>query len=172
MPVDDTLEAEAAPLTGELLARKGDAGAAGFADVTGHPDAKQAPAAARQVKRCWRRILIVEYDALNRKMLADLFEVHGYEPMCTADHHEALMLARGFNPDLAVVDVSLRGCSGLGTISQFKHDEGLVPIPVIAVSAAVVPHEVAIIRQSGCNDFLAKPFPVKQTLERVALLLH
>jgi CheY-like chemotaxis protein len=109
-------------------------------------------------------------------MLTDLFQVHGYQPVCVADPREALMVARGCHPDLAVIDVGppggLPGSDGLEAINRLKHDEGLARIPVIAVSASVRPHEVAVICNSGCDDFLAMPFSVKRMLARVALLLH
>ena len=172
-----------AALSDSLLARKGNATAHGFAGAPelvpppGAPDANPPPAAGAVATTPAAapsdapRILIVEDNALNMKMMTDLFEGNGFRALSAVNGPQALMLARAERPDLIVMDIELPGLSGLEVTRRLKADSGLSAVPVIAVSARVRAEDAAVARQAGCDGYLAKPVSISRMLATVAGLL-
>lgn len=178
-----------APLSGSLLARKGSANASGFVKAPDVVPPSPAPVSFRPAGRRDRepgyspisvshdarerpRILIVENDFLNMKLMTDLFETHGYGTLQAEDGHEAIVLARAEWPDLIVMDIQLPRFSGLDAIRQLKSVGDLRDIPVIAVSAMARSAADGTIRGAGFDEFLAKPFTVRNMLLTVSRFLH
>ncbi len=118
------------------------------------------------------RILIVEDDFLNMKLMTELFEEHGYGTLQAENGHEAIIMARAKLPDLIVMDIQLPRLSGLDAIRQLKSDGDLMDIPVIAVSAMARSAADGMIRGAGFDEFLAKPFTVGSMLLTVSRFLH
>jgi CheY-like chemotaxis protein len=81
----------------------------------------------------------------------------GYEAFGAADGQDALDLARQKMPDLIVLDVYLPNMSGDEVAKLLKKDEVLKRIPIILISADSKTLE-ARARESGVDDYLAKPF--------------
>jgi len=133
-------------------------------EIEAHPET---PAA----KQASKRVLIVEDNDLNMKLFHDLLEAHGYETLQTKDGMEALRLARTEKPDLILMDIQLPEVSGLDVTRWLKEDEELKSIPIIAVTAFAMKGDEEKIRQSGCEDYLAKPISVGKFLQAVQRLL-
>jgi two-component system cell cycle response regulator DivK len=110
--------------------------------------------------RAARKVLIVEDNELNMKLLNDLLEMHGYMTFHTKDGLEALHIARLYRPDLILMDIQLPGMSGLEITKRLKTDEELRGIPVVAVTALAMPGDEEKIRQGGCEGYLAKPISI------------
>ncbi len=180
---------DGAPLTAMLFARKGEANASGFANAQDavpplpaeislrHAESHESDIGHRHIPahddaRTQRRILLVEDNPLNMKMMTDLFEVHGYRALHAANGYEAMTMASDHRPDLIIMDIKLPGLSGLDVISRLKRDGDLMAIPVIAVSALARAEEEAMIRSAGFDEFLSKPFSVRRMLLTVAIFLH
>ena len=119
-----------------------------------------------------KRILIVEDNDLNRKLLHDLLEVHGYATLQTKDGMEALKLARLHHPDLILMDIQLPDVSGLEVTKWIKGDDDLKTIPIIAVTAFVMKGDEEQIREGGCEAYIAKPISVVNFLRTVRRLLN
>src|SRR5215472_4497031 len=82
-----------------------------------------------------KRILIVEDNELNMKLLNDVLEAYGYEIIKTDSGLAVLDLARQHRPDLILIDIQLPDISGLDAVRQLKQDVQTKAIPVIAVTA-------------------------------------
>jgi two-component system cell cycle response regulator DivK len=119
-----------------------------------------------------KRILIVEDNDLNMKLLQDLLEVHGYVTLQTKDGMEALKLARLHHPDLILMDIQLPDVSGLEVTKWIKGDDDLKTIPIIAVTAFVMKGDEEQIREGGCEAYIAKPISVVNFLRTVRRLLN
>jgi two-component system, cell cycle response regulator DivK len=94
-------------------------------------------------------------------------EAHGYHPFGTRDGMEALDLARKHRPDLILMDIQLPEVSGLEVTKWLKDDPELKAIPVVAVTAFAMKGDEERIRESGCEAYLSKPFPVAQFIETI-----
>src|ERR1700719_3609330 len=82
-----------------------------------------------------KRILIVEDNELNMKLLNDVLEAYGYDIVKTGSGAAVLDLARQHQPDLVLMDIQLPDVSGLDAVRQLKEDPQTLAIPVIAVTA-------------------------------------
>ena len=86
-----------------------------------------------------KRILIVEDNQLNSKLLKQLLTAYGYEVWESSEGSQALDLARDEQPDLILMDVILPGISGLEVTCLLKQDDQTKTIPIIAVTALASP---------------------------------
>jgi two-component system, cell cycle response regulator DivK len=114
-----------------------------------------------------KRILIVEDNELNLKLLRDILEHHGYTIIFTALGATVLDLAREHVPDLILLDIRLPDISGIEAARRLKADEQAHAIPIIAVTAFAMPGDRAMILDSGCDDYVSKPFNVLDLLALV-----
>jgi two-component system cell cycle response regulator DivK len=118
-----------------------------------------------------KRILIVEDNDLNMKLLHDLLEAQGYATLQTKDGMEALKLARQHHPDLILMDIQLPEVSGLEVTKWIKEDDDLTTIPIIAVTAFAMKGDEDKIRERGCEAYIAKPISVANFLQTVERFL-
>jgi len=105
-----------------------------------------------------RKVLVVEDNELNRKLLEVRLEIHGYEALTTSEGAAALDIAREQQPDLILMDIQLPDISGIEAIRRLKADEQTRAIPIIVVSAFAMSYEKAGILASGCEAYITKPF--------------
>ena len=118
-----------------------------------------------------QKILVVEDNELNLKLFCDLLRVHGYDAEPVRDGREAVDRARGFAPDLIVMDIQMPHISGLELIDQLKADAELKAIPVMAVTAYAAKGDEERIRDAGAEGYVSKPISLVRFVEAVRALL-
>ena len=96
-----------------------------------------------------RRILIVEDNELNLKLLADLLEYQGYAITVSALGEAAIDLALKEQPDLILLDIKLPDRVGTEVASRLKADPRTSEIPIIAVTAYAMQGDRGDILASG-----------------------
>ena len=84
-----------------------------------------------------------------------------------ADGTQALIAARTDPPDLAVLDVSMPGATGLEVCTALRADPATAAVPVLLLSAGATPDDVARGLAAGADAYLAKPFSVAGLVARV-----
>ena len=84
-----------------------------------------------------------------------------------ADGPQALTAARTDPPDLAVLDVSMPGATGLEVCTALRADPATAGVPVLLLSAGASPDDVARGLAAGADAYLAKPFTVAGLVARV-----
>jgi two-component system cell cycle response regulator DivK len=114
-----------------------------------------------------KRVLVVEDNELNLKLLNDLLEYHGYTVIGTHLGEPAPELARQYKPALILMDVQLPDISGMEATRRLKRDEETRAIPIIAVTAFAMSGDEARILASGCDAYVSKPFNVMNFLKLV-----
>jgi two-component system cell cycle response regulator DivK len=112
-----------------------------------------------------QKILVVEDNELNLKLFCDLLRAHGYEAEPVRDGREAVERARGFLPDLIVMDIQMPHITGLELIEQLKR------IPIMAVTAYAAKGDEERIRDAGAEGYVSKPISVIRFVEAVGGLL-
>ena len=115
-----------------------------------------------------RRILIVEDNELNLKLLKDLLDHHGYATIVTGLGQAAIDLAIEQQPDLILLDIQLPDIAGTEVARRLKADQRTRSIPIIAVTAFAMPGDRATMLQSGCDDYVSKPYRIVEFLGLVA----
>ena len=118
-----------------------------------------------------KRILIVEDNHCDVKLLKDILETRGYNILQTGDGLEAINIALANLPDLILLDIQLPDISGLEVARRLKGDERSRRIPIIAVTAfAMAWHEREAL-DSGCDAYIAKPISIFSFLRTVESFL-
>ena len=112
-------------------------------------------------------ILIVEDNELNLKLLRDVLDYHGYTTVVTDLGTAALDLARQYHPDLILLDIQLPDIAGTEVARRLKADGQTHAIPIIAVTAFAMSGDREKFLDSGCDDYIAKPFNLQALLALV-----
>jgi two-component system cell cycle response regulator DivK len=118
-----------------------------------------------------RSILIVEDNLLNMELVVDVLETAGFVTHRAMDAEEGLHLARTLHPQLILMDISLPGMDGLSATVALKKDEATRDIPVIALTAHVMPGDEERVRAAGCDGYLTKPVNVRTLLVQIEAFL-
>lgn len=105
-------------------------------------------------------ILIVEDNEKNMKLLRDVLQIKGYHVLEAYDGLEGVNIAKNKRPSLVLLDWHLPEFNGGEVIEKLKSDPITELIPIIVVSALVMPDAINNIRQSGCDDYITKPINV------------
>jgi DNA-binding response OmpR family regulator len=87
-----------------------------------------------------------------------------------ADGTAALAAARDELPDLAVLDVSMPGATGLEVCSALRADSGTAGIRILLLSAGASPADVSAGLAAGADAYLAKPFTVAGLVQQIRTL--
>ncbi len=111
-----------------------------------------------------KRILVVEDNELNLKLLQDLLEFQGYTILVSSLGATAIEIARQQRPDLILLDIQLPDISGTEVAYQLKANEGTRSIPIVAVTAFAMAGDRERILESGCDDYIPKPVSVRDFL--------
>ncbi len=120
-----------------------------------------------------KRILIVEDNETDVRLLKDILETRGYNILQTKEGLEAIDLAVVNLPDLILMDIQLPHMSGLEVTRRLRSDERSSPrrIPIIAVTAfAMAWHEREAL-DSGCDAYISKPISIFGFLRTVESFL-
>ena len=117
-------------------------------------------------------ILIVEDNEKNMKLVRDVLRHHGHATLEAVTGDEGYRLAMGEpRPDLVLMDIQLPDTDGVEVLRRLRQERALDAIPVIAVSASVMPDDHAKIVASGFDAFVTKPIALKPFMETVRRLL-
>jgi DNA-binding response OmpR family regulator len=115
-------------------------------------------------------ILTVEDDAAIRRGIADALRFAGYRVLQSGRGDEALAMALQQEFDLLLLDLVLPGLDGLEILRQVRQ---LRPtLPVIILSARGAEDDRVAGLQWGADDYVVKPFSVKELLARVEAVLR
>ena len=117
------------------------------------------------------RVLIVEDDRISQKMVRDALRAAGYETDEVDSGELALQRVAEGTPDLIVMDIRLPGMDGLETTRRLKADPVTAAIPIVAVTAHVMPEDESLIRDAGCDAYMPKPIRFSALLGVVRDLL-
>ncbi len=114
-----------------------------------------------------KRILIVEDNALNMKLLRDVLEAYGYETITTGEGAAAFPLACEQQPDLILMDLQLPDISGFDAVRRLKGDAQTRTIPVVAVTAFAMSGDERKALTSGCDAYVSKPIALRDFIQVV-----
>ena len=116
-------------------------------------------------------ILIVEDNEKNMKLVRDILRHHGHETAEAATGEDGVRLAAERRPDLVLMDIQLPDIDGIEALRRIRGERTLDAVPVIAVSASVMPDDQQKIVASGFDAFVTKPIQLKDFLATVQRLL-
>ena len=104
-----------------------------------------------------RRILIIEDDEKNTKLIRAILERENYEVISTTDARSGIELIREIRPFLILMDIQLPGLDGLAATRQIKNDPSIGGIPIVGVSAHAMEEDIQKALRAGCCGYITKP---------------
>ena len=116
------------------------------------------------------RILIVEDDASILRGVELNLSMEGYQVRTAQDGEEGLRIARAERPDLLLVDVMLPRLGGLELIRELRKEDADVPILVLSAKGQEADKVAGLAL--GADDYLVKPFGLKELLARIDAALR
>jgi len=104
------------------------------------------------------RILLVEDNPATIDVVQKELEFLGYDAITADDGRKAVEMAEAHLPDLIIMDISLPQMDGLQATTLIRENPKTRSIPILAATARALPGDREKCIQSGCNDYIAKPF--------------
>jgi two-component system, sensor histidine kinase and response regulator len=114
-----------------------------------------------------RRILAVDDDRINLRIIGGILRNEGYEIAEAASGEQALEVYATFKPNLVLLDVMMPGIDGFATCRTLKKTYGDKCAPVIFVTAKSEADDVVMGFDAGGVDYLTKPFRPKEVVARI-----
>ena len=115
------------------------------------------------------RVILVENDALVRKLLEKRLLAAGWQVLALRDGRELAQRIQETPPDLIVVDIGLLHIDGLTLVESLRASG--ITTPVMVLTAHDLPHLYATVRSTGANDLVQKPYDQEELIRRMARLV-
>ena len=113
------------------------------------------------------RILVVEDNPKNLKLVRDVLQYCGYEVVEATTGEDGVRLAREVRPDLILMDLQLPGIDGAETLRQIRQHDQMRAVPVVAVTAFAMDDDRRKAFASGFNGYVEKPISVRSLPQQV-----
>jgi len=136
--------------------------------IFSHGETAIAPVRSKSV------ILLAEDNKMNADTFKDFLLSRDYEVLLALDGAEAVKMAGEFHPDLILMDVQMPALDGLSATMMLRNsgDPHLAKIPVIALTAMVMPDDQEKCFAAGANDYLAKPVSLMKLETKIKKFLN
>jgi two-component system, cell cycle response regulator DivK len=113
------------------------------------------------------RILIVEDQDDNRRILRDLLSSAGFDLIEATTGAEGVRLAESHRPDLILMDIQMPVLDGYEATRRLKAQPELRHIPIIVVTSYALSGDDIKARAAGADDYVTKPFSPRQLLAKI-----
>ena len=115
-----------------------------------------------------KRILLVEDQEDNRRIIRDLLTANGYDLVEATSGEEGLVaLGTQVRPDLILMDIDLPGLNGYEVTRQIRAIPDLGQIPIIAVTSYALSGDDQKAFAAGCTGYVTKPFSPRLLLAKI-----
>lgn len=114
-----------------------------------------------------RRVLVIEDQEDNRRIMRDLLTNAGYELIEAATGEEGVAIAESSRPDLILMDIQLPGIDGCEATRRIRAKSSLEHVPIIAVTSYALSGDDTKALAAGCSAYISKPFSPRMLLAKV-----
>jgi len=114
-----------------------------------------------------KRILLIEDNEFNRKIVRDLLARQPYDLLEANDGEAGVAAARRDRPDVIVMDIQLPKLSGLDATRAIRADPDTAKIPIIVVTSFALSGYDKKAMDAGASAYLAKPYSPRQLLDTI-----
>ena len=118
-----------------------------------------------------KKILLVEDNAVNRRLAGFLLRSQGYEVIEAESASVAFEMIEKHRPALIVMDIQLPGMDGLEATRNLKQQPATADIPVIAVTSYAMKGDREKALAAGCAGYVTKPIDKTIFLQEIAARL-
>jgi CheY-like chemotaxis protein len=109
-----------------------------------------------------RKILVVDDNATNVRLMRVVLETEKYEVYEALDADQAVKFLDDVVPDLILMDITMPGMDGLTLTRRLKADPRLKAVPIIAVSSLAMKGDDQKALAAGCDAYITKPIDTRQ----------
>ena len=113
------------------------------------------------------RILVVEDNDRNRKLVRDVLQHAGFEVVEAHTGEQGVDLARESPPDLVLMDLQLPGIDGTEAFRQIRESPSTATVPIVALTAFAMSADRERVGRAGFDGYLTKPLSVRALPEQV-----
>ena len=113
------------------------------------------------------KILIVEDNTNNRRLLKDILIFHGYEVSTASDGKEGVALAMELMPDLILMDIQMPGMDGMTAGQILKGNPATSGLKIIALTSFAMQGDQDKFMAAGFDGYLAKPISTRELPELI-----
>lgn len=113
------------------------------------------------------KILLVDNDAETLEMIDQLLKREGYSVYRATSGHEALRLVESAAPDMLVINMQLNGLDGLSLCRKLRLNPPTARTPILFLNNSESPYGVADALDAGGDDYLRKPFALRELSARI-----
>ncbi len=122
---------------------------------------------------CQRTVLYADDNPTNLALVGELIALRSDLKLITAiNGHEGIELARAHLPDVILMDIKMRGISGFGALKVLREDPVTAHIPVMALSANAISHDIQKGMEAGFFRYLTKPIKVAEFMDALDVALR
>ncbi|MDA8124097.1 MAG: response regulator [Deltaproteobacteria bacterium] len=107
------------------------------------------------------KILVVEDNVLNMKLVRSLLRLEGYRVLEAEDAEKGMQLAQDRHPDLILMDIQLPGMDGLTATEILKGREKTKDIPIVALTGFAMTGDEQKALAAGCDGYITKPIDTR-----------
>jgi two-component system, cell cycle response regulator DivK len=114
-----------------------------------------------------RRVLMIEDNEDNRRILRDLLTCKGYDVIEADNGVNGVNVAETFRPDLILMDIQLPGIDGYEATRRIKANSETRSIPIIVVTSYALSGDDVKAFKAGCDAYVVKPFSPREILSKI-----
>ena len=118
------------------------------------------------------RILVVDDQPANLRVVSSLLSRHGYEVVTASDGAEALAMLPELRPDLVLLDMLMPNMDGFTLLGEIKQNPDLLRLPVLFLTVAQDRELLLRAFDAGAVDYVTKPFSMEEVLIRAHRLVQ
>ena len=108
------------------------------------------------------RILVVEDNPLNLKLVRDVLTASGYEVVEAQTGEAGVSIAADCAPDLVLMDLQLPGIDGYEALRLIREDPRIGEVPIVALTAFAMREDRERTARAGFDGYLSKPISVRE----------
>ena len=116
-----------------------------------------------------RKVLVVDDEKKIREMVSDYLTAIGFDTLLASNGSEAISMVAQEEPCLIVLDIMMPGIDGIDTVRRIRERSG---VPIIMVTAKAEEGDKLIALEMGADDYLVKPFSLKELAARIRAILR
>ena len=118
------------------------------------------------------RVLIVEDNPLNLKLVRDVLLIAGFDVIEARTGEEGVARVQDSQPDVILMDLQLPGISGTQTLRLIRNDVSGAQVPTVALTAFAMSEDRDRALLDGFDGYISKPISVRDLPQQVASFLH
>jgi CheY-like chemotaxis protein len=109
-----------------------------------------------------KKVLIIEDEDVCAQLVDLVINKRQVDVIVAPDGEQGVQKASAERPDLIFLDIMLPKMNGYDVIRALKRDPALAAIPIVVLSARAGDEGRQLVRETGCQEFIPKPFKVAQ----------